>query len=412
MENMSIQDKRKRNKKIKYIRDSLYGNIKIDGIFLELIEMPELQRLHGIKQLGFTYLVYPGANHTRLEHSLGVCYMAKKICRALGIEETIVGVAALLHDIGHGPFSHTLEYLMHLRTGKDHVQITKEIINGERLLEDCEYDVTIKEILLNNGISPHEVIDVLEGKKKYLSEIIHGSLDADQIDYLMRDAYYTGVAYGVIDSERIIQTMKIFNDGIVFERKGVSALESMLVARALMYSSVYLHKTVRIAELMLIRAVEKAEPFDFSQFTDYELIEKLKGMGKYQHDIVMRLKYRKLFKKAFAKNLGELKEEEKEIVAKLDDVTQIENEIAEKSGLEEGYVIIDVPGKDILLSEPRIRKVDIKILEDGEVKPLSYYTPLANALQMRGITEWAIMVCCPEKYKEEVAKNAKKIIFG
>ena len=409
---MSIQDKRKRNKKIKYIRDSLYGNIKIDGIFLELIEMPELQRLHGIKQLGFTYLVYPGANHTRLEHSLGVCYMAKKICRALGIEETIVGVAALLHDIGHGPFSHTLEYLMHLRTGKDHVQITKEIINGERLLEDCEYDVTIKEILLNNGISPHEVIDVLEGKKKYLSEIIHGSLDADQIDYLMRDAYYTGVAYGVIDSERIIQTMKIFNDGIVFERKGVSALESMLVARELMYSSVYLHKTVRIAELMLIRAVEKAEPFDFSQFTDYELIEKLKGMGKYQHDIVMRLKYRKLFKKAFAKNLGELKEEEKEIVAKLDDVTQIENEIAEKSGLEEGYVIIDVPGKDILLSEPRIRKVDIKILEDGEVKPLSYYTPLANALQMRGITEWAIMVCCPEKYKEEVAKNAKKIIFG
>ncbi len=409
---MSTQDKRKRNKKIKYIRDSLYGNIKIDGIFLELIEMPELQRLHGIKQLGFTYLVYPGANHTRLEHSLGVCYMAKKICRALGIEETIVGVAALLHDIGHGPFSHTLEYLMHLRTGKDHVQITKEIINGERLLEDCEYDVTIKEILLNNGISPHEVIDVLEGKKKYLSEIIHGSLDADQIDYLMRDAYYTGVAYGVIDSERIIQTMKIFNDGIVFERKGVSALESMLVARALMYSSVYLHKTVRIAELMLIRAVEKAEPFDFSQFTDYELIEKLKGMGKYQHDIVMRLKYRRLFKKAFAKNLGELKEEEKEIVAKLDDVTQIENEIAEKSGLEEGYVIIDVPGKDILLSEPRIRKVDIKILEDGEVKPLSYYTPLANALQMRGITEWAIMVCCPEKYKEEVAKNAKKIIFG
>ena len=192
---MSIQDKRKRNKKIKYIRDSLYGNIKIDGIFLELIEMPELQRLHGIKQLGFTYLVYPGANHTRLEHSLGVCYMAKKICRALGIEETIVGVAALLHDIGHGPFSHTLEYLMHLRTGKDHVQITKEIINGEGLLEDCEYDVTIKEILLNNGISPHEVIDVLEGKKKYLSEIIHGSLDADQIDYLMRDAYYTGVAY-------------------------------------------------------------------------------------------------------------------------------------------------------------------------------------------------------------------------
>ena len=364
---------------LKYIRDSLYGNIKVEGIFLDLIEMPELQRLHGIKQLGFTYLVYPGANHTRLEHSLGVCYVAKKICDSLQIENDAISVAALLHDVGHGPFSHTLEYLMHKRTGKDHVEITKEIIEGKRKLEDFEYDFTIKEILANYGVDAREIIDILSGNKGYLSEIIHGSLDADQIDYLIRDAYYTGVAYGIIDSDRIIQTMKIWNDSIVFERKGVSALESMLVARALMYSSVYLHKTVRIAELMLIKAVEKSPPFDFSQLTDYELLEKLKEMGAYQQDIVTRLKYRRLFKKAFAKEWEDLNQKEKEMLAEIENVEELENEIAERVGLEDGYIIIDIPGKDIMLSEPRIRKVDIKILDGEKIKPLSYYTPLANA---------------------------------
>ena len=396
---------------LKYIRDSLYGNIKVEGVFLELIESPELQRLHGIKQLGFTYLVYPGANHTRLEHSLGVCHMARKICNKLGVEEDIVGVAALLHDVGHGPFSHTLEYLMHKRTGKDHVEITKEIVEGKRRLPDFEYEASIKEILAKYGIDAGEVAKILDGKKGYMSEIIHGSLDADQIDYLMRDAYYTGVAYGIIDSERIIQTMRIHNDSIIFERKGVSALESMLVARALMYSSVYLHKTVRIAELMLIKAVERSPPFDFSYFTDYELLEKLKQIGEYQRDMVIRLKYRKLFKKAFARGWGELNQREREMLAEMEDVKDIEEEIARRVGLDEGYIIVDIPGKDIMLSEPRIRKVDIKIYDDGKIKPLSDYTPLATALQMRGITEWAIMVCCPEEYKEKVAKEAEKIIF-
>lgn len=395
---------------MKFIRDSLYGNIEFDGVFLELLEAPELQRLHGIKQLGFTYLVYPGANHTRLEHSLGVCHIARKICRTLGLDEEMVGVAALLHDIGHGPFSHTLEYLMHQKMKKNHVEMAKEMLSGKRLLHDYEYDKSLKEILNDYGIDYRDVISLIEGRKGYLSEIIHGSLDADQIDYLMRDAYYTGVAYGIIDSERLIQTMKVYDDNIVFERKGVSALESMLVARALMYSSVYLHKTVRIAELMLVKAVERCN-FDFSMLTDGELIEKLKRAGNYQREIAIRLKYRRLFKKVFAKSLEELNEDEKEAIANIKDTREIEREIAEKSGLEEGYIIVDIPGKDILLSEPRIRKVNIKVLDKNEIKPLSYYSPIANALEVRGITEWAIMVCCPEKNREKVKKWAEKVIF-
>ncbi|MBC7080747.1 MAG: HD domain-containing protein [Thermoplasmatales archaeon] len=390
---------------VKFIRDSLYGNIKVSGAILELLETPELQRLHGIKQLGFTYLVYPGANHTRLEHSLGTSFIASKICEALDIKNEGIVVASLLHDVGHGPFSHTLEAILHERTGKNHVDIGKEIILGK-------ISNGVAEVLDKHGIDKEEIVKILDGKKGYHSEIIHGPLDADQIDYLMRDAYYTGVAYGVIDSDRLIQTMKLYDGKIVFEKKGISALESLLVARALMYSSVYLHKTVRIAELMLVKAIKKASDFNFSLLTDCELIEKLKSEGEFQRDIVNRLKYRKLFKKAFAKSFDEMNEKEKEIIAEIENPSYIEEEIARKVGIDDGYVIVDIPGKDILLSEPRIRKVDIKIFEDGKIRNIGEITPIANALQMRGITDWAIMVSCPEEYRSKVEKYSNEIIFG
>jgi len=395
---------------VKYIRDSLYGNIELRGVMLELMETPEMQRLHGIKQLGLANLVFPGANHTRLEHSLGTGHVARKMHARLrddADEGVLISVAALLHDVGHGPFSHTLEYLMHEINGKDHVEITKEIITGKRLLPDIEYDKTLPEILSHYGIEAREIVDILDGKKGYLSEIISGALDADQMDYLMRDAYYTGVAYGIIDSDRIIQTMRLHDGRIVFERKGVTAIESMLVARAIMYSSVYLHKTVRIAELMLVKAVEMAEPFDFSYMVDSELMERLKSMGGYQREIALRLKYRRLFKKAFAKTFDELDEREREIIAEMN-AEEIEEEIGRKIG-KEGYVIVDIPGKDIMLSEPRLKKTDLKIFDEGRIRSIKDYTPLSEALQVRGITEWAIMIASPEEYRDAVKKEAESL---
>jgi len=397
----------------KAIRDSVHGNINIKGLILELMSLPEMQRLHSIRQLGFTYLVYPGANHTRLEHSLGTYYVASRMADAIGLreeEKKEVAAAAFLHDVGHGPFSHTLEYLMHERGGKDHVGITKEMIAGRRRLEDSGQGDGIKEVLERHGIEAERINSILSGRSGYLSEIIHGSIDADQIDYLLRDAHYTGVAYGVIDFDRLVQTIKVHDGHVVVERKGVSAIESMLVARSLMYSAVYLHKTVRIAELMLIRAVGRAEPFDFSQMVDGELMEYLKDAGSFQRDIALRLKYRKLFKRAYVRAISELKKEEKERLAEIR-AREAEDEIADKAGLEEGYVIVDAPGRDILLSEPRLKKMDVKIL-DSEIRPLSEYTPLANALQMRGVTDWGIMVCCPEEAKERVAKIAEKVLWG
>ncbi len=396
----------------KTIRDSVHGNIGLSGLALELMCLPEMQRLHGIRQLGFTYLVYPGANHTRLEHSLGTHYVARRMADFIGLKgmgREMLAAAAFLHDVGHGPFSHTLEYLVHERTGNDHVEITREMIMGRRRLADSGDGESIRDVLGRYEIDARDIESILAGRKGYLSEMIHGPIDADQIDYLLRDAHYTGVAYGVIDFDRLMQTIKCHDGHIVVEKKGISAIESMLVARSLMYSAVYLHKTVRIAELMLMRAVKRANPFDFYQMVDGELIEYLRGMGEFQKDIVLRLKYRRLFKRAYVKTLSELGRAEKEYLANIR-AEETENEIAEKAGLDEGYVIVDVPGREILLSEPRLKKMDVKIL-DEDVKPLSDYTPLANALQMRGVTDWGIMVCCPKEAVDNVADAAEKVLW-
>ncbi|MDD5778277.1 MAG: HD domain-containing protein [Candidatus Thermoplasmatota archaeon] len=398
----------------KTIRDSVYGNVEVSGLFLELLHRPEMQRLHGIRQLGLTYLVYPGANHTRLEHSLGTCYVARRMAAALSLpekERQAVGVAALLHDIGHGPFSHTLEYLLHLATGKNHETITRDMIVGTTTLADVDMPETLPRVLEDHGIDPADISAILAGERGHLSDIIHGPVDADQIDFLRRDAHYTGVAYGVIDFDRLMQTLTLHDGRLAIAKKGVSALESMLVARALMYSSVYLHKTVRIAELMLVRAVERAPPFDFSQMTDGETIQALKDMGPLQRDIALRLKYRQLFKRAYWRSLATLSGEEKKHLAELD-TKQAENDIARRAGLDDGYVIVDVPGRDILLSEPRLRKMDLQVLEEGTLSPLSQHTPLTNALQLRGITDWGIMVACPEDARDRVAEIAPGVLWG
>jgi len=288
------------------------------------------------------------------------------------------------------------------------VEITREMIAGKRRLADSGDGESVRDVLGDYGIVADDIVSILDGRSGHLSEMIHGPIDADQIDYLLRDAHYTGVAYGVIDFDRLMQTIQIHDGHVVVEKKGISAIESMLVARSLMYSAVYLHKTVRIAELMLMRAVRRAEPFDFSQMVDGELVEHLKGMGGFQKDIALRLKYRRLFKRAHVRTISEMSKGEKEYLAGIN-AEEMEDEIARKAGLEEGYVIVDAPGRDILLSEPRLKKMDVKILDNG-IKKLSDYTPLANALQMRGVTEWGIMVCCPREAVERVAEAAEKVL--
>lgn len=413
----------------KVIRDPIHGNIRIKGYIAELLESPEVQRLYNIKQLGFAHLVFPGAHHTRLEHSLGAYHIASQISETLNIEDdrqNIVTCAALLHDIGHGPFSHTLESILLEKFGVDHIDLTEELILGEYEIFDSKEKKFIQspsaaQILSKNDVDKKEIVNIIRGKtykKSYLGQILNSTIDVDQLDYLLRDAYYTGVAYGMIDIERLLQTLMIHEDNLTIKRKGVGVVENILMARGLMYSSVYFHKTARIAELMLSKAIEEIpdpEPLEFFRMTDAELVSRLKKRGEFQQEIVTRLKYRALFKQAYSASVHDLDEQALGVIRDLEDVTyrrQKEQELENAFDIPQGHLIIDIPRPELLIAEPRLHKTDIFVIDRNEIKTLDDFTPIAKAIRSRITPDWIVMIITDEKYRDVVSKKAEILLFG
>jgi HD superfamily phosphohydrolase len=211
----------------------------------------------------------------------------------------------------------------------------------------------------------------------------------------------------------------VFHDGrLVVLKSGLAAVESMLVARALMYSSVYFHRTVRIAEMMMTRAVERMEDLkemDLPRMVDSELLQHLSAAGKFQKDMALRLKYRRLFKKAYTVPCIGLDEDDAARLAELGDAAyrrSVEDELARKAGVDEGYVIVDMPTKEVLLSEPRMHKTDVLILDEErrKLQPLSKHSPLARALQYRMVPDWAVMVSTDARWRSKVAEAARRVL--
>jgi len=415
--------------KPKVIHDPIHGSMKVSGLILDLIKTPEFQRLRNIKQLGLAYLVYPGANHSRFEHSLGTYNIAKRLAAELGLseeEKTLLETAALLHDIGHGPFSHTFEQIYeHYVREYDHMHLGQNIILGKIDIIDGEIEERqfIPEILDFYGYRPKEVADLILGKyeKKYLGQALHGDVDVDQLDYLIRDAHYTGVAHGIIDLERLLKVIKIYNNELVVDEKGVEAVEGMMVARALMYSRVYFHHTVKIAEGMLTRALEFALEDDylweFWKMTDCRVLVELEDLEGYPREIVKRIKYRDLFKAALLLGADELTTEEKrELLAVYRNIKkrqELERELADSVGAKEGEVIIEFSTADLMLTEPRLKSTEIGVvMHTGEVKPLTKVTPLANALKRRQTPRWAVMVASPSKYADKIREVWRRVFFS
>lgn len=428
----------------KIIHDVVHGSIKLDGFMLDLVQAPEINRLHNIKQLGLVYLVFPGAQHTRFEHSMGVSYIADRMAQELKLNEgerSLVRAAGFLHDIGHGPYSHTLEYIFHGILGLDHMEITKDIITGKQdIMSDLDQYFDFKPIpaiLEDNGLDPKEVADLVTGTtenagypffnvsdsgqqffndRKYLAQIIHSSIDADQLDYLMRDSYYTGVAHGTVDLDRLLKTMEIFNNDLIIHRKGVPAVEGMLVARALMYSSVYFHKTARIAETMLSRAVELSLDGDDDEkilsMMDMDLLNWLERKSSIGREMAYRIKYRNLYKRVFEIDLDELTDQQREELSALAtprERKRMEEEICRKAGIPIGKAFIDIPAPELLISEPRLTKTNVKILDDDKAYTLPKFSPLANAIRKRRVTNWALMVFCDGRYNNQVSKVAERL---
>jgi len=240
------------NKK-KIINDPVYGFISIpSALVYDLISHPYFQRLRYIKQLGMTHLVYPGALHTRFHHAIGAMHLmslALEVLRNKGHEisaeeEEAATIAILLHDIGHGPFSHALEHT--LVNGIKHEDIS--MLMMDRLNEEFEDRLT-------------PAITIFKGKyyRNFFCQLISGQLDLDRMDYLNRDSFFTGVSEGVISFDRIIKMFNIVDDQLVIEEKGIYSIEKFLIARRLMYWQVYLHKTVIAAEQLLVKILERAK---------------------------------------------------------------------------------------------------------------------------------------------------------
>ena len=238
--------------KRKIINDPVYGFITIPtDLIFDIIGHPWFQRLGRIRQLGLTYLVYPGAQHSRLSHALGAMHLMRQALEVLiskGVnisheEAEAVTICILLHDIGHGPFSHTLERL--LVTGVSHEDLTVLIM--EKLDESLDGKLNL-------------ALNIFKGNypKKFLHHLVSSQLDMDRLDYLNRDSFFTGVAEGVIGYDRIIKMLAVHENELVVEEKGIYSVEKFLISRRLMYWQVYLHKTVLAAEEMLIQIIRRA----------------------------------------------------------------------------------------------------------------------------------------------------------
>lgn len=243
----------KSTKKLKLFNDPIYGFIAVSNpLIFDLIEHPYFQRLRRISQMGLSYLVYPGANHTRFHHAIGCMYVMQKAIRVLqskGIaisdeEKEALLVAVLLHDIGHGPFSHAMESVIisHIH----HEELS--LFYMEALNEEFKGRLTL-------------AIEIFKETyhRKFMSQLVSGQLDMDRIDYLKRDSFYTGVAEGNINSERLIMMLNVADNKLVVEEKGIYSVEKFIIARRLMYWQVYLHKTSIVAEQLLIKLFQRAK---------------------------------------------------------------------------------------------------------------------------------------------------------
>ena len=239
------------NKK-KIFNDPIYGLIRFNHeIIYEIIDHPYFQRLRRISQQALSHYVYPGALHTRFQHALGALHLMTRALDTLkskGIEITdqeyeACSIAVLLHDIGHGPFSHALE---HALADVHHENIS--LLLMEKIAEELNADFSM-------------AMDIFKGeyRRPFLHQLVSGQIDVDRMDYLTRDSFYSGVAEGIIGYDRIITMMSVYNDQLVIEEKGIYSIEKFLMARRLMYWQVYLHKTVISAEVMLISVLKRAK---------------------------------------------------------------------------------------------------------------------------------------------------------
>lgn len=381
------------SEKKKFIRDSVYGDINLSEFEVKVMDMPQFQRLRRIKQLGLISLIYPGATHTRFEHCLGTMNLGSKLAEELELDQDdvdLIRISALLHDIGHGPFSHVSEGVLSF----PHEELTRYVVTQTSMRD-----------LLEEKFDVNEIADIINGKG-HLGPIVSGELDVDRMDYLLRDSHNTGVSYGIIDYERIISNLKL-EDGLILDIKGVQAAEGALVSRYFMYPSVYQHHTTRIVNSMFRRALQKTfdekiiDEHEIYRYDDSDITSMFRNSeNEYVRDIMFRLDNRIIPKRVKTIRLDNFKYPEKMYKIKAEELRKAEAEIAEDYDLDKDYVFINIA------EYPRFDEMKTQVNVDGKLYPLTEISNIIGALSKArfNIPDISVYVPEDEKYKFDKLK--------
>ena len=377
------------------VRDPIHDYIDLTPLEVRLVDTPAYQRLRWIRQLGPTNLVYPGANHTRHEHCMGTCHVVGRIADSIGLDshdKQLASVAGLLHDLGHSPFSHLGDEVAGL---EDHVIRTTKLVS----------DTEISDILSEEGIDSKEINEIIQGAHK-LGPLVSGDLDGDRLDYLVRDAHYTGVSTGV-DAGRLITTMTMVDENLVVHQGGLPAVEALLTARFAMYPTVYFHSFVRGAELMLARAANSAissNKFtydDFVTFTDHKFLSELDRAGGFPQKTVKDFENRRIVKPA----VSITKKQAEDSSLNRSSKEEYENSIAAKLGLDASDIYVDLPPLSVV---PGLK---VKILKDNnEVVLARNLSRLVSGLYEAQFDHWRGRVYGPSGIEDEVSSEASKVL--
>jgi HD superfamily phosphohydrolase len=380
------------------IKDSVHDYIEVTGVARALLDTPPVQRLRRVSQLGTVVLVYPSANHTRFEHSLGVYHLADRALDHLSVEgqqAERVRAAALLHDVGHAPYSHNVEELLHRHTGKYHDDVAALIGSGE-----------VARVLAEHGLNPDRIAGLVAGEGE-LGQLVSGELDVDRMDYLVRDAHHTGVPYGSIDHNRLVRELRFVDGQLVLDEGNVQTAESLLLARALMNPTVYQHHVARIAKAMLRRGAERlldaggVSAGDLRRMDDYELRVALRECEP-TAPYARRLDERDLLKRAVWAEMdavpGDLLE------ADHDRIRNLERDVADEAGVDPETVILDVP------APPEMTESTSRVMVNGEVRRLGEQSTLVSALRAAQRDQWRLGVYAPAESSDRVGDAAIRVL--
>lgn len=389
---------------MKHIKDPIHGYIDIPEEELSIINTPEFQRLRRIKQLGLSDTVYPSATHTRFTHSLGVMYLATKMCESINVsEETKKAnqIAGLVHDIGHLPYSHTLESILNDRTGLTHEDIS------------CDYvDKFDNKDSVNLPAEPELIKSIIRGESETVN-VVANDIDADRLDYLIRDSYYTGINFGNIELDTLLKFAKILNKRIGFDYKSLNSVERVLDARMQMNYSVYSHDTVIITESMLRKAVK--EYIDNTSVSILDLVGKDDSELKFDllHsdvdtaiNLFKSIQNRNLYKVCYRKSVRNISSNNIEQIERIfNKPREHEKIIADMCDIHETEVIIHPPK----VKDKNSTDIPMKI-SDNQVVPLHEISAKPDSLHQSSKIQENLLIFAPKEHQNKVHNASKEYI--